>query len=121
LIKKAEKAFNFFIRERDREGDYFKCPTCRRTKKIENGNYHACHFFPAGQYAWHRFNEDNVFGGCLQCNYFKHGAGYNYSDYVRKRIGEEKYNRLIELNQHYKRVGFKWDRYELILLIEKYK
>lgn len=121
LIKIAEKHFNRFIRERDRDGDYFYCPTCKKTKKIEGSNFHACHFYPAGHYPWHRFNENNVFGGCIQCNYYKHGMGHEYGDYVREKIGQEAYDKLKQDNDFYKRTGFKWDRFALIEIILKYK
>lgn len=121
LIKIAEKHFNSFIRERDRDGDYFFCPTCKTIKRIEGSNYHACHFFPAGQYPWHRFNENNVFGGCQQCNYYKHGAGYSFASWVREKIGEDEYLKLETTNAFYRRNGFKWDRYTLIEVILKYK
>jgi hypothetical protein len=126
LIKKAEINFNSFIRERDRlkdygDGKYFYCPTCRTQKRIEGDNYQACHCFPAGHYSWIRFNENNVFGGCKSCNYFKHGANYEYNDWVRKKIGEDEYQKLIDLNDYFRRTGFKWDRYVLIEIIEKYK
>jgi hypothetical protein len=126
LITKAQENFNAWIRERDRlkdygDGQYFTCPTCQTTKRIEGDNYQACHCFPAGFYSWIRFNEDNVFGGCKSCNYFKHGANYEYNDWVRKKIGEERYQKLLDLNSYFKRTGFKWDRYALIEIIEKYK
>jgi len=120
LIDIAERYFNRFIRERDRDGDYFFCPTCSKTKKIDGANYHACHLFPAGHFAWLRFNEDNVFGGCQSCNYYKHGAGYSFTPYVVQKIGQERYNKLEQLNSYYKQHGFKWDRFFLIETISKY-
>jgi len=79
LLKLATIEFNLFIRNRDRlPGNRFYCPTCKKMKSIEiiNGksNYQACHLFPAGHYPELRFNENNVFGGCLACNYYKHGV-----------------------------------------------
>ena len=121
LLKMATKHFNKFIRERDREGDYFFCPTCRKMKRIEGSNYHACHLFPAGHYPALRFDEENVYGGCISCNYFKHGAGHEYVDWVRTKLGEGAYKKLIEKKDFYKRSGWKWDRIALIELIEKYK
>lgn len=121
LIQIATPYFNRFIRERDREGNWFYCPTCDKRKKIDNGNYHACHLFPAGHYSWLRFNEDNVHGGCQSCNYFKHGAGYTFVPYVIKKIGQERFDKLVELNAYHKQHGFKWDRLELIEIIIKYK
>jgi hypothetical protein len=126
LIKKAEKVFNTFIRERDRlknigDGQYFYCPTCKTQKRIVGDNYQACHCFPGGHYGWIKFNEDNVFGGCKSCNYFKHGVNYEYNDWVRNKIGEERYQKLKDLNTYYQTNGFKWDRYVLIEIIERYK
>lgn len=126
LIKIAEKHFNKFIRERDRlkdwgDGNYFFCPTCKTTKRIGGDNYQACHCFPGGKYSWLKFNEDNVFGGCKHCNYFQHGTNYEYNDWVREKIGEEKYAKLKMLNTYYQTNGFKWERVSLIEIIEKYK
>ena len=121
LLKLATKHFNAFIRNRDRQGDYFYCPTCKKTKRIEGTMYQACHLFPAGHYPWIRFNEDNLFGGCLSCNYFKHGAGHEYADWVRNKIGEQRYLKLKRLNDYHKQHGFKWDRFALIEIITKYK
>lgn len=126
LIKKAETVFNKFIRERDRlkdlgDGQYFYCPTCKTQKRIQGDNYQACHCFPGGIYTWLKFNENNVFGGCKSCNYFKHGANYEYNDWVREKIGDENYNELKFLNSYYQAHGYKWDRMFLIEVIEKYK
>jgi hypothetical protein len=121
LLKLAETYFNRFIRERDRDGDYFYCPTCQKTKRIEGNNYHACHLFPAGHYPALRFNEDNCFGGCLQCNYYKHGMGHEYGDYVRNKIGDERYNDLLYRKAYFKSNPFKWERIALIEKIETYK
>lgn len=126
LLKLAREEFNLFIRNRDRlEGDRFYCPTCKKTKKIEvkdgKSNYQACHCFPAGFYPELKFNENNVFGGCLACNYFKHGSSYTYNDWVRERIGEEEYQKLKDLTAYREHNGWKWDRFELIEIIEKYK
>jgi hypothetical protein len=126
LLRLAEEAFNAYIRERDRlknygDGQYFYCPTCRTTKRIQGNNYHACHCFPAGHYSWLKFNEDNCFGGCLSCNYYKHGAAYEYNDWVRDKIGEERYQKLKDLTDYYRRTGWKWDRYSLIETIFTYR
>lgn len=121
LLKIATKHFNRFIRERDRLGDSFFCPTCKRTKRIEGDNYQACHCFPAGFYPWLRFDENNCFGGCKSCNYYKHGASYIYNDWVRKKIGDEAYQKLLDDNDYYKSHGFKWDRFTIIEVVIKYK
>ncbi len=125
LLDKATEQFNLFIRNRDRlEGDRFYCPTCKKIKHIEvkdgKSNYQACHCFPAGFYPSLKFNENNVFGGCLSCNYFKHGVNYEYNDWVRARIGEEEYQRLKDMASYWKRNQWKWDRFYLIDIINEY-
>jgi hypothetical protein len=111
LLKKAQDTFNKYIRERDKDEC---CITCGKYK-IE----HACHFYSAGHYTGLRFNEDNVHGGCLQCNYFKHGSGNEYRRNIVKRIGEQ---RLLLLDAAATRNRFKkWSRVELEIIIQEYK
>lgn len=117
LLKILTEHFNTFIRNRDKlPGDYFFCPTCGKTKVISGDNYQACHCFPS-TYSALRFNENNVWGGCKSCNFFKHGAGHEYNDWVRNKIGEIEYQKLLIL----KRENTKWDRFNLIFMIEKYR
>lgn len=111
LLKKTERIFNEFIRKRDADKP---CITCGKPK-IE----HACHFYPVGFYSALRFNEDNVHGGCLQCNYYKHGSGNEYRRNIELRIGKE---RLLLLDHIATRNRVKkWERYELEILITEYK
>lgn len=111
LIIKTQKVFNTYIRKRDQDKP---CITCGRYK-IE----HACHFYSAGHFSALRFNEDNVHGGCLQCNYFKHGAGNEYRRNLAIRIGEQ---RLSILDSVATRHRFKkWQRFELEEIIKQYK
>lgn len=111
LLQKAQTVFNAYIRKRDADKP---CITCGKYK-IE----HACHFYSAGHYSALRFNEDNVHGGCLQCNYFKHGAGNEYRRNLIKRIGEVRILMLdsIATRQRLK----KWQRFELEIIITEYK
>ena len=118
LLSTAQKWFNAFIRKRDElPNRTFFCPTCGRYKSIQDSDYQACHCFPAGHCAALRFNELNVYGGCLQCNYFKHGTNYRYNDWVRRKIGEVEYAKL-EILSH---TSAKFDRFELIQIIKTYK
>ncbi len=111
LLAKAQRVFNEFIRMRDAEQP---CITCGKYK-IE----HACHFYSAGHYTALRFNEDNVHGGCLQCNYFKHGSGNEYRRNIELRIGEQ---RLLLLDAIATRSRFKkWHRVELETIITEYR
>jgi gamma-glutamylcyclotransferase (GGCT)/AIG2-like uncharacterized protein YtfP len=121
LKEKAKTIFNRYIRYRDQLNDeYFTCLTCGMTKKIQKTNYHACHLFPAGHYPGLTFDEDNVHGGCISCNYFKHGVGHEYADKVRQKIGEERYEKLLMKKDYYKRVSWKWDKFYLQDVIDTY-
>lgn len=122
LLDMARTEFNLFIRNRDRlENNRFYCPTCKTTKKIEGDNYQACHLFPAGHYPELKFNENNVFGGCKACNYWKHGAGYEYVTWVQEKIGMEEFLKLKDLTAYRERNGWKWDRFNVMYIITKYK
>ena len=110
LIKKAQIVFNKFIRERDIDQP---CINCGNYRKLQAG-----HFYAAGFYSSLRFDEDNVHGECLQCNYFNsqsHAQGYAVN--IIRRIGEERVNLL---HQKAKKTAFKWDRFSLIEIIDRY-
>lgn len=114
LIRTAQDVFNAFIRKRDADQQCITCPKY----KIE----HACHFYSAGQYSALRFNENNVHGGCLQCNYYNHGNLNEYRQKLIKRIGEQKVLLLDIAAYAAKKKGpHKWGRTELFGLIEHYK
>jgi hypothetical protein len=118
LNKLAEKHFNKFIRNRDElPGKMFYCPTCKTYKRIVGRQYQSCHCFPAGKFSALKYNEKNVYGGCLGCNYFQHGTNYIYNDWVRNKIGEEEYSKLQLLSNS----SGKLSRFELIHIIETYK
>lgn len=122
LRKLAVTYFHAFIRQRDRLSEtHFKCPTCGKIKRIEGNNYHACHIFPAGHYPALAFNEDNVHGGCLACNYFKHGVSNEYVIWAQKHLGEDRWNNLVFLKDYWRGRVYKWDKETLINIIETYK
>lgn len=124
LKRKAKTIFNAWIRERDREGDYFTCVSCRKKKRIikskGQSNFHAGHFYPAGQYESLRFDEVNVNGECSACNYYSgdHLIGYRKS--IIERHGEKELERIEMLAAYSKRAPKKWMRIELIEIIQKY-
>lgn len=122
LLKLAQVQFNKYIRTRDTlPGGYFRCPTCSKTKKIEGGNFHACHVFSAGHYPALRFNEHNVFGGCSACNYYKHGESNEFVLWLQSYLPDEDYKALIEIKNFQKHKQWKWDRSEILAIIDKYK
>ena len=121
LLDILTATFNLFIRNRDRlPNDYFYCPTCNKTKRIVKDNYQACHVFPS-TYSALRYLEINVHGGCKSCNYYKHGAGHEYNDWLRKKIGEAEYQKLLDLKDYWKAHAWHWDRFSIIRMIETYK
>jgi hypothetical protein len=115
LLKLAEKHFNKFIRKRDSEDGWFKCIACGKIKSSEK--LHASHYMAAGHYGITRFDEDNVHGGCNECNTFQHGNLIRYRENLVLKIGEERVKRLESIS----RITKKWDRLELIEIICRYK
>ena len=113
LLKIATIHFNKFIRNRDKE---LGCVSCDSGRTEE-----ACHLYSAGHYPSLRYNEINVHGGCKHCNRFLSGNLNEYRKRVVSRIGE---NGLIELDEvaaYFKKNAFKWNRFNIIETIEKYK
>lgn len=109
LLKKCQVVFNKFIRERDSELPCISCGTGRVAQ--------AGHFLSQGHHSSLRFNEFNTNGQCVRCNHFLSGNLINYRKGLVKKIGEDK---VVEL-ECVRKKAHKWDRLELILMIEKYK
>lgn len=109
LRKKAQKVFNAWIRKRD-EG--LPCISCGSGTPTQ-----ACHYLSQGHHSALRYNEDNTHLGCIKCNLFLHGNLINYRKGLVKKIGEDK---VIAL-ENTPRQAYKWDKFSLIAIIEKYK
>ena len=109
LIAKAQKVFNAWIRERDKGKACISCGMA----KID----HAGHYFAAGQFTALRFNETNVNGQCIQCNYFKHSNAIGYRNGLIAKYGEAS---VLMLESSAKRAVKKWSRFELESIIEFY-
>ncbi|MEM1337298.1 MAG: recombination protein NinG [Bacteroidota bacterium] len=122
LLGLATKYFNLYIRLRDTD-EYRKgnCISSGRPLKIPSTNSHAGHLYSAGDYPLLRFNEDNVHLQSLSDNYFKSGNQLAYVKNLIKKIGSERVIQLQKLADQSKRINYKWDRFELIDIIEKYK
>ncbi len=110
LTKKAQKEFNSFIRERDKDKPCISC------EKELVGKFDAGHYFNT-QYSSVRFDENNVHGQCVNCNYHKHGALLEYQVGIEKRIGGIE---LFDLHQkaHEKRT---YTKEELRIITKKYR
>ena len=112
LKLKAQTVFNAFIRKRD-EGQ--PCINCNKYRTLQAG-----HFFPTSTHSYLRFNENNVNGECLQCNYYNSQShSYGYAVNLEKKIGKEDFDNLMLLGNQ--RVQKKDDRFYFISIIEKYK
>ncbi len=110
LKRNAIEAFNAYIRQRDRDN---ACISCGRYVMLQAG-----HFYSAGKHTHMRFNEDNVHGQCVQCNYYLSANLLKYRDNLIKKIGQERVERLDFLASQ--RVMTKDNRFYFIEIIEKY-
>lgn len=114
LKDKLVKVFHKFIRERDKDQP---CISCGQYTTLQAG-----HFYSGGHYSALRFDEDNVHGQCLRCNYFLSGNLNNYRINLEKKIGTERLKQLdMKASIYIRDRTFKWDRFSLIEKIEKYK
>ena len=109
LIKKTEKIFNEWIRERDKN---LGCISC-------GGNVDHCgHYFPTN-YSGVRFYEINCNGQCIKCNNYLSGNLIFYRRGLIQKYGNEMIEQLetyaIETRKK------KWERDELNSIISKYK
>lgn len=108
LLKKAQKVFNAWIRERDKN---MGCISCGAPVT------EAGHYFSQGHHSALRFNEMNTNGQCTRCNCFLHGNLLKYRNGMVKKYGEEK----LLLLESQARKPKKWSRFELEQIIEHYK
>lgn len=83
LRENAQKAFNAYIRERDKN---LPCVSCGHTG---NRKWNAGHFKSVGQNPQLRFNELNVHKQCELCNCHKSGNLAEYRINLIKKIGIE--------------------------------
>jgi hypothetical protein len=108
-----QEAFNAYIRRRDAD---LPCISCGQYKCLQAG-----HYFAVKGYDGLRYDEDNVHGECAGCNCFDESHLIGYGRNLVKRIGQERYDALVERAAEYKRNGYKFSRSEVIEIIEKYK
>ena len=114
LKKILRECLHEYIRIRDCDKP---CVSCGEYKKLQAG-----HYYPAGKVESLRFETDNIHGQCLPCNYHEHGNLSFYRIELERRIGKERLEKLDARAVQYRRDGFyKWNKFELIDLIIKYK
>jgi len=113
LVKKAQAAFNSFIRARDAGKP---CISCGRPLSNEPNSYDAGHYRSVGSAPHMRFVEDNCHGQCKHCNQYLAGNHVEYRKRLIDRVGlaaveaieadqtDRKITRegLIEIAKHYR-------------------
>lgn len=95
-IKLADKAFNAFIRERDKG---LPCISCGYIFKDGGRQAHAGHLKPKGVNSILRYNEDNVHVQCSICNNFKSGEVGEYERNLRERIGDDRVDYILAISK----------------------
>ena len=95
LVKKAQKAFNGFIRARDSGKP---CISCDRPLSDQPNTYDAGHYRSVGSAPHMRFVEDNCHGQCKHCNQYLSGNHVEYRKRLIERIGQRNVE-LIEADQ----------------------
>lgn len=107
LLKDAERIFNTYIRNRDKD---LGCISCGGPVQ------HAGHFIAVGNSGFLRFNEHNVNGQCVKCNTFLHGNLLNYRKGMVKKYGED----VVDYLESHQYLTRKYDRQQLEEIISKY-
>lgn len=107
--KKAQAAFNAFIRERDKGNPCISCG------KPDNGQHqrHASHYRSVGACSSLRYDERNVHASCSVCNNYLSGNLANYRVVMIEKFGSD----LVEWLESQPK-SLKWTR-EMLEGIEK--
>lgn len=114
-MKEAQRAFNAYIRERDRNQP---CICCGRPLKDSavGGGFDCGHYRSVGSAPHLRFDERNAHGQTKQCNRYGAGRAVDYRKGLIERIGIEEVERLEADNE-----PRKWTIEELKAIRDEYK
>lgn len=121
LKETATLHFNKFIRQRDAPEGYGNCISSGQHLTVPSENAQAGHFYSAGKFPELKFNEDNVHLQGKSDNYFNGGNLLEYRKNLIRKIGMDRVETLDDIAAQSKRQSYKWDRFFLIEIIEKYK
>jgi hypothetical protein len=91
---RAKKACHRYIRLRDRNE---LCACCELPLGEE---YHAGHFYEAGNHSFIEFHEDNIHGQTAHCNMHRGGDSGDYEAKLRIKIGDERVDWLKANRSH---------------------
>ena len=100
--KEAQKAFNQYIRERDREKPCVSCGALQGVV-VRGGAFDAGHYRSRGSAPHLAFHTHNCHAQCVKCNRFLGGNIVEYRKELLLRIGIEKLEMLEQDNRprHY--------------------
>lgn len=115
LKREAQRAFNAFIRERDRQAGH-PCISSGRPLNWNGNDVDAGHYRSTGSADHLRFNEDNCHAQSKQDNRFGAGRAVEYRINLIKRIGLERVEALEADN-----AIVKWTREDLIAIKKLYQ
>lgn len=114
FIKKAQNAFNDFIRARD-AGKQCICCDKTLTEGSLGGGYDCGHYRSTGTAPQLRFNEDNAHAQSKYCNRYKAGRAVEYRIGLVRRIGIDRVEELESNNEKHS-----FTKEELIAIREFY-
>lgn len=104
-LKRAEKAVNAFIRERDKDQPCISCGT------YDASTWHAGHWISVGASSALRYDQANIHKQCHQCNWYEGGKSTDYEARLPARIGQAEVDRL-----KYARRERKWTREDCLAI-----
>jgi len=115
LIRKLDKIFSEFVRQRDADlRGVVECCTCKTPMLWKKS--HCGHFMSRGHQST-RYDEKNTAVQCPSCNSFDQGKQYEFALYLDKRYGPGTADKMLMKSK----MTCKRDRYDLECLIAEYK
>lgn len=115
LIKEAQREFNAFIRERDRDRPCICCGAPLGRDAV-GGGFDCGHWRSVGSASHLRFDERNAHGQTKRCNRYGAGRAVEYRKGLIERLGIETVESLENDNRVHK-----WGRDELIAIRDLYR
>lgn len=88
-LRQCQKAFNAYIRERDRNQPCITCGTHAPGGDPRGGVWDCGHYLTVGAHPELRFNDFNAHKQCKRCNRDESGAQQRYRAALIERIGRE--------------------------------
>lgn len=89
LLKKAQQAFNAYIRTRDYQKPCISCESWKERTTLRGQQMDAGHWYGTGAHSTLRFKTWNVHNQCVACNRDLSGNPHNYELGLIKRFGRE--------------------------------